>query len=92
LLALARANALAGDRIAAQKILDSVGKQSGFVSGYDLAAVYAALGNPDRAFAALEDAYRRRAEWLSYLKVDPQMDPLRADPRFASLLGRMALN
>ena len=92
-LALSRAQALAGDRLAAQTTLDAVRNHAGpgFVSGYDLAAVHAALGQTDQAFAALEDAYQHRAEWLSYLKVDPQLDPLRRDQRFAALLQRMRL-
>jgi len=60
-----------------------------FVSGYDRAAVRAALGQTDEAFAALEDGYQARAEWMGYLKVDPQMDMLRSDPRYAALLRRL---
>jgi len=89
-LALARSRALAGDRVSAQQAVDRIRSQPGeFVSGYDLAAVYAALDRPDDAFRALDDAFERRAEWMSYLKIDPQLDSLRADPRFAGLLRRM---
>ncbi len=52
---------------------------------------YAALGNLDAAFLWLERAYERKAESLSLLKVDPKLDPLRTDPRFASLLTRTGL-
>ena len=45
----------------------------------------------DDAFAALEEGYQSRAEWISYLKVDPQMDTLRRDPRYTSLLKRLNL-
>jgi predicted Zn-dependent protease len=91
-LALARAQALAGDRAAAEQEIEELRKRSPqFVSGYDLAVVYAALGRPDEAFAALDDAYLRRAEWLGYLKVDPQIDALRGDPRFGELRRKMGL-
>ena len=91
-LALARAQALAGDHVVAVDTMTAVGKRSDlFVSGYDRAAVYAALDRTDDAFAALEEAYQSRAEWMSYLKVDPQMDALRGDPRYAALLKRMGL-
>ena len=91
-LVLARAQALAGDHDAAVATMASVAGQSeAFVSGYDRAAVYAALGRTDDAFAALEEAYKSRAEWMSYLKVDPQMDTLRRDPRYANLLKRLSL-
>jgi DNA-binding winged helix-turn-helix (wHTH) protein/TolB-like protein/Tfp pilus assembly protein PilF len=89
-LALARAQALAGDPVIAASTMDRVGKEAPrFVSGYDRAAVHAALGQTDEAFAALEDGYQARAEWMGYLKVDPQMDTLRSDPRYATLLARL---
>ena len=70
--------------------MDRIGKEAPrFVSGYDRAAVHAALGQTDEAFAALEDGYQARAEWMGYLKVDPQMDTLRNDPRYATLLARL---
>jgi DNA-binding winged helix-turn-helix (wHTH) protein/TolB-like protein/Tfp pilus assembly protein PilF len=91
-LALARAQALAGDHAIAVATMASLAWQSGqFVSGYDRAAVYAALGRNDDAFATLEQAYQSRAEWMSYLKVDPQMNTLRGDPRYTTLLKRLAL-
>jgi DNA-binding winged helix-turn-helix (wHTH) protein/TolB-like protein/Tfp pilus assembly protein PilF len=90
-LALARARALAGDHVTAAATMASLAKQAAhFVSGYDRAAVYAALGRTDDAFVALEEAYQSRAEWMAYLKVDPQMDTLRRDPRYSSLLRRLA--
>ena len=91
-MALARAQALAGDHAAAAATMASLAEQAEqFVSGYDRAAVYAALGRTDDAFAALEEGYQSRAEWISYLKVDPQMDTLRRDPRYATLLKRLNL-
>jgi len=61
-LALARAQALAGDHAAAAATMASVvGRSEQFVSGYDRAAVYAALGRTDDAFAALEEGYQSRA-------------------------------
>ena len=91
-LALARAQALAGERVIAAATMASVAKPGNrYVSGYDRAAVLAALGRTDEAFGALEEAYQTRAEWIAYLKVDPQMDTLRQDPRYASLLKRLGL-
>jgi hypothetical protein len=73
-------------------MMASLAKQTElFVSGYDRAAVYAALGRTDDAFAALEEGYRSRAEWMAYLKVDPQMETLRRDPRYTILLKRLRL-
>src|ERR1700757_275889 len=91
-LALARAQALTGDHAAAAATMSSIDNQTElFVSGYDRAAVYTALGRTNEAFAALEVGYQSRAEWMSYLKVDPQMDALRQDPRYATLLKSLNL-
>jgi eukaryotic-like serine/threonine-protein kinase len=56
-----------------------------------LAVVYAALGDKDRAFVCLDEAYARHDEWLVVLKVEPKFDQLRSDPRFDVLLRRTGL-
>lgn len=56
-----------------------------------IALVYAALGDIDVAFRWLERAFEKKAEALSTVKVDPKLDRLRADPRFAALLKKMGL-
>jgi TolB-like protein/Tfp pilus assembly protein PilF len=61
------------------------------VGRYEIALVYAGLGDKKNAFQWLEDAYRAHDVGLVYLKVDPCLDPLRRDPRFDSLLGRVGL-
>jgi len=60
-----------------------------YVSPYDIAIVQIALGRPDDAFEQLEKAYRGRANYLALMRVDPRLDPLRSDPRFADLERRM---
>jgi tetratricopeptide (TPR) repeat protein len=56
---------------------------------YRLAAVYVALGDKDRALSLLEKDYRQRSNWMTKLKVDPVMDPLRQEPRFRQLMHKM---
>jgi tetratricopeptide (TPR) repeat protein len=55
---------------------------------YYAAGEYAMLGDKDAAFAALEKIFADRAG-VRNMKVDPALDNLRSDPRFASLLRRI---
>jgi len=50
---------------------------------------HAGLGEKDQAFEWLEKAYDEHDQGLSFLKVDPTLEPLRSDPRFQDLLRRM---
>jgi len=61
------------------------------IGRYEIALVYAGLGKKTEAFKWLEEAYKTRDEGLSYLKIDPCLDPLRTDPRFDDLLSRVGL-
>jgi hypothetical protein len=47
------------------------------------------LGEKDKAFAELNKAYENRQSSLCFVKVEPQMDPLRSDPRYQELLRKM---
>jgi hypothetical protein len=52
---------------------------------------YAAVGDLDRAFEALERAYQARSAGLIYLHLDPGYEPLRGDPRYRDLVRRIGL-
>jgi tetratricopeptide (TPR) repeat protein len=54
-----------------------------------MATIYANLGDKERALAELEKAYQKHARQLVYLKIEPEWDPLRSDPRFADLMRRV---
>lgn len=41
------------------------------------------------ALRYLERAYDERSTVLAYLRIDPRLAPLRDDPRFVALVGRM---
>jgi len=49
------------------------------------------LGQVDEALAALAQAEQEHADYVGWWKVDPELDPLRADPRFAELLEQVGL-
>jgi len=56
---------------------------------YQPAITIAQLGDKDQAFAFLEAAFKERNSGLVWLKVEPLLDPLRDDPRFADLMTRV---
>jgi len=88
---IAYALAKSGRRAEAQEVLNQwreVGKTK-FVSHYWMAVSEIALGNKEGAFAELEEASRQHEWFFQRIKVDPFMDPLRDDPRFASLVKRL---
>jgi TolB-like protein/tetratricopeptide (TPR) repeat protein len=60
-------------------------------SSVQLAHVYAALGDTQKALDALERAYAERIVELNFLAVDPMLATLRAEPRFLALKSRMGL-
>ena len=60
-------------------------------AAYLRAVVESALGDRDAAFADLDRAVESHSSYLAYAKVDPMLDPLRSDPRFAALLERLHL-
>ena len=55
-----------------------------------LARAYIELGEKDKAFAELNNAYESRTG-VAFLKVEPQLDPLRSDPRFQDLMKKVGL-
>jgi TolB-like protein/Tfp pilus assembly protein PilF len=61
------------------------------IGRYETALVYAGLGEKDEAFAWLEKSFAARDKGLTYLKIDPCLDPLRSDSRFQDLVRRVGL-
>lgn len=65
--------------------------QSGNPNPVILAKFYSELGERDKAFELLEKGYRERSPHLVSLKVSPEFDGIRSDPRFADLMRRVGL-
>ncbi len=88
---LAWAYAAVGNKAKANAILASLTRksQSQYMSSYSIGVVQSALGEKDEAFRNLEKAFADRDGQITYLALDPELDPLRSDPRFRSLLERL---
>ncbi len=86
---LGRAYALAGRKADARAVLRELVARSGRepVSAYRIATVHLALGDADEGMAWLERAAAARDHWMVWLKVDPMLEPVRADRRFPRLLA-----
>jgi TolB-like protein/DNA-binding winged helix-turn-helix (wHTH) protein/Tfp pilus assembly protein PilF len=61
-----------------------------------LAQLYAGIGDKDRAFYWMEQAYEHRDRiggdfGLELVRFEPMLDPLRSDPRFDDLMRRVGL-
>lgn len=91
---LARVYAMSGKRAEALKLADDLENQSQkrYVSPMWMADLYVSLGDKDRAFEWLERGYQEHDVNTPWLKMCPRCDPLRPDPRFASLVRRMGLS
>jgi len=89
----ARGRALAqlGRRVEAGGELASLEQLAGrgFGTGFDRALIHLDLGDRDGALAALEQAVDDHSQMGGYVNVEPALDPLRDEPRFADIAARM---
>ena len=85
--------ALTGDVAKARSVLDELEAVSSqhYVPPTTVALVHNGLGHQDEALSQLEKACEQRDVRLTLLKVDPNWDSFRSNPRFASILKRIGL-
>jgi TolB-like protein/DNA-binding winged helix-turn-helix (wHTH) protein/tetratricopeptide (TPR) repeat protein len=84
--------ALAGRRDEARNILEAFAKSdAGSKNPYCVGAMYAAIGEREKAFGWLEKSYAMRQADLVSIKIDPPLDNLRADEHYRDLLRRVHL-
>ncbi len=57
-----------------------------WVTAYEIAIIYSLLNDRDNAFLWLDTAEHEHAVGFTFARVDPHLDNLRSDPRFAQLL------
>ena len=92
--ALGRAYAKSQKKHEANEMLNELSELSKqqYVSAYEVATIYVALGNNEQAFQLLEQAYGEHSFHLVYLNVSPQFKPVSSDPRFQDLVQRIGLS
>jgi Flp pilus assembly protein TadD len=90
---LAHLEAAMGNEQEARGILAELTAARGHrvVSAWGIAAVHAALGDVDDAFRWFETAIAEKASGLMWLRVHPRLDPIREDPRYWPMVGRVGL-
>lgn len=90
LAGLAQAHAVAGDTPAMEKIVKELGDSGRrYVSPYNVARVYGAIGDRQRALDWLERAYQEHNPDLIELTREPSFASLRADVKFGELVERI---
>ncbi|MBL8959816.1 MAG: protein kinase [Gemmatimonadetes bacterium] len=87
---LARALALRGERARAEGLLERL-LAARVVPAYEVAKVYLALGDRARALQWLDRALAARAHSMVFLRIDPQLAPLRGDPALEALARKVGL-
>jgi TolB-like protein/Tfp pilus assembly protein PilF len=88
---LGAAYAGAGKRDKALAILAELETGKSYVSPAELAVLYTALGDREKAFESLEKAFAVHDLQLQYFGTDPAFKSLRDDARFTDLLQRIGL-
>lgn len=57
---------------------------------FQIACLYASIGERDKAFEYLEKAYSERSPMIAVIQVEPQLASLRDDYRYAALIKKVA--
>jgi tetratricopeptide (TPR) repeat protein len=91
--ALARAYAMTGQRAEALRLVHELQSRpkDNYVSPYEFAPIFTALGDKGRALSLLEQAFRERDSRMPYLAVDKWLAPLHSEPRFKALQTQLRL-
>ena len=87
------AYAVSGNRRQALKLLHDLEEQAGqhYVPPYNIALIYAGLGDKNQALDWLEKGLKIRDVHMVFLSADPKWDNLREDLRFKSIIRTIGL-
>ncbi len=86
---LGHAQALAGNRAGALKILQQLAASSRYAPDYSVGLVYLGLGDKSQAMDWLEKSFAKRQPDLNAIRFDPLLKPLHGDPRFEALAEKI---
>jgi adenylate cyclase len=88
---LGRVYADAGEKAEAEKVLDHLRTRmrDEFVAPPYVATILIGLGRLDEALVEVAKAAEQRSWYVMNWKVDPDLDPLRSDPRFQALMKHL---
>ena len=88
---LAVGYAMAGRRDDATKLLNRITSPTydRAAVSYDVAQIYAALGDLPQAIDWLERAYTRKDAGITEATVDPMFDTIRDNPRFVAFVQKV---
>jgi TolB-like protein/Tfp pilus assembly protein PilF len=90
LAGLAQAHAVTGDKLAMERIVKELGESAHrYVSPYNVARVYGAIDDKQRALEWLERAYREHNPDLIELTREPSFAGLHSDAKFRELVERI---
>ena len=94
LAGLGHAYGVAKRTVEARALLNQLMEQSKkqYVAPFYIALVYAGLGENENAIDWLAKAYEDRSNGLVFIKVDPELDTLRSNPRFKEIQNKMHLS
>lgn len=89
---VAQVHALSGQHDEARSVLRKLeASPEKFISSWDLALIYAALKERDKAIALLEKAANEHVGWVVRLGVDPALDSLQGESKFEELKRRVRI-
>ena len=93
LAALGNVYASTGNSAEAKKILDTlISQDKEYPIPFFIALVYAGLNDKPNALTWLEKAVAQRSGSVRYLKMEPRLNNLRNEPRYAVLMKKVGLD
>ncbi|MBZ5580265.1 MAG: hypothetical protein LAP40_27220 [Acidobacteriia bacterium] len=94
LIFLGVVQAAAGNKAAATELLHQIeGKaKQQYVCNYEIAQIYVSMGDRDNAFKWLNSGVNQQCDCMIWLRGEPWMASIQADPRYLDLIKRVGFD